>query len=756
MNSNCLKFALALSLTPVLAPAVAQATDRTWDGGGGTRYWTNRFNWVGDVAPVAGDNLRIPGSANQRTTNTFPAVTSFGNVRLGSGYQEIHGNLLRLSGGMRFDDDAFGQGIGIFTPVELTAAQDFILTSAVYPNFHGTFNLGGQTLQITCQQAINNGTTFSGPLTGTGSFLVGSNAYVNLEGTNSFSGSVVVRNKGNLSNSGRNPNGPAWLVQAGGRLRLEEGFVPGATVAAGGELELSVGPPHFGFIAGDLLLQPAATFKVLVSYDYRLVVTGAVTVASAVLDVFPYDYQAFPNNVYTILENIGADPVSGSFAGLPEGAILTYLDASYRISYLGGDGNDITLTLLVPPATGVTRVWDGGGADAYWWNENNWGGNVRPNAGDEVVFPAAASQKANTNDLSFWGVGGFNSLRFDGASYELREAYSPNRLLLQQGLVAANLTGTNVLRLNFSLYQTQTWTVAHSAALLRLAELDDAAPGESTNTFGSGTLRKAGAGTLAIGPVALAHAGGTLADGGVLRLLEGARVEGDLALLSGTLEARSAVSGPFTGTAGVLRLGGAMPTLSDPDAANGLMVRGDATLRPGVIFTPQLDGTNEFHPHPDGTAGLLAFEKGRLDLGNATLLPEVNCSPRAGDVFTIALDLNADGGNITNTFAGLPQGATNQVGPWRFRITYQGEGNRAVQLTALIRAPVFTSVQRKASFAILNGAAEPLRPVQIKATTDFIGWTDLGQTVADNAGHFEFVDPEAGNFPYRFYRAIGL
>jgi fibronectin-binding autotransporter adhesin len=54
-----------------------------------------------------------------------------------------------------------------------------------------------------------------------------------------------------------------------------------------------------------------------------------------------------PFGRFTLIDNDGADPVTGTFAGLPEGAI-TVAGAEngeeLTISYKGGDGNDVVLT----------------------------------------------------------------------------------------------------------------------------------------------------------------------------------------------------------------------------------------------------------------------------------------------------------------------------------------------------------------------------------------------------------------------------
>lgn len=55
-------------------------------------------------------------------------------------------------------------------------------------------------------------------------------------------------------------------------------------------------------------------------------------------------------DVVTIVRKTHPDAIVGTFAGLPEGAIVTPTSGAgtFRISYVGGDGNDITLTYIAP------------------------------------------------------------------------------------------------------------------------------------------------------------------------------------------------------------------------------------------------------------------------------------------------------------------------------------------------------------------------------------------------------------------------
>jgi hypothetical protein len=65
----------------------------------------------------------------------------------------------------------------------------------------------------------------------------------------------------------------------------------------------------------------------------------------------------FQGQTFTILNNDGTEPVTGTFGGLPEGAVTNVRGLTLAISYVGGTGNDVTLTVLqVNPALTVSLV----------------------------------------------------------------------------------------------------------------------------------------------------------------------------------------------------------------------------------------------------------------------------------------------------------------------------------------------------------------------------------------------------------------
>jgi len=50
--------------------------------------------------------------------------------------------------------------------------------------------------------------------------------------------------------------------------------------------------------------------------------------------------------VLTLISNTSANPISGTFSNLPDGAIVTINGNNFQADYQGGDGHDLTLTVV--------------------------------------------------------------------------------------------------------------------------------------------------------------------------------------------------------------------------------------------------------------------------------------------------------------------------------------------------------------------------------------------------------------------------
>jgi hypothetical protein len=78
-------------------------------------------------------------------------------------------------------------------------------------------------------------------------------------------------------------------------------------------------------------------------------VVGAVALEDGVLDLTGTTFAGTVGQSFTILDNDGGDAISGTFKDLPEGAYVPWPPSpnlAAKISYVGGTGNDVVLTLV--------------------------------------------------------------------------------------------------------------------------------------------------------------------------------------------------------------------------------------------------------------------------------------------------------------------------------------------------------------------------------------------------------------------------
>jgi fibronectin-binding autotransporter adhesin len=475
----------------------------------------NSINMTGAVSGVGGIIKTNGGSFLLDASNSFdgPVQILGGVLNLG------HPSALGLPGSGTF----IGSGAVLLLGHTGTLAEHFLsITGSLSALFTNTVT--GQIELPNVGTPFNGGSgrrlTLSGSLTGAGSPLFQGGGTFVLTGTNECTGETSIQN-GTLFVHGRSTAGdlnvsPSTAILGGtgvvGRLSVQNNGTmnPGASPGVLSSSNL------FAANSSTLLFELDAPTAGS-GYD-QLNVSGTVSLGSGAL-ALAVGFTPPHGTVFTIINNDGADAVSGTFGGLPEGATFSTNGLNFRISYIGGTGNDVTLTRFVPP-TGITRVWDGGGTNGFWSNPTNWLGDILPGQGDTLAFPAAAARKVNTNDFASDTV--FNAIQFPGNGYTLRG----NPAGVISSLVGSNATGVNFIDLDLNLGGGQT-VAQHGGAGLVIN--GDVALGGDISVFGSGSVNFNGpvsgaGGVIAQGPgnvilnTANTYAGTTEVQGGTLTI----------------------------------------------------------------------------------------------------------------------------------------------------------------------------------------------------------------------------------------------
>jgi autotransporter-associated beta strand protein len=211
----------------------------------------------------------------------------------------------------------------------------------------------------------NLSTTFSGIIQESGSGT-GTNGSVTkigigtltLSGASTYKGGTTV-STGTLlvKNTTGSATGTGAVTVSGGILG-GRGIISGATtIGTGNGVSGFLQPGKGATTATTLTIQNSLTFKSNGTYTWKLnskkaksdqVIASGVTVEAGA----QFDFTTIGNTkltagkVFTAISNTAATPISGPFANLADGSTVTVGVNKLQVSYSGGDGNDLTLTVV--------------------------------------------------------------------------------------------------------------------------------------------------------------------------------------------------------------------------------------------------------------------------------------------------------------------------------------------------------------------------------------------------------------------------
>lgn len=805
------------------------------------------------VATSSGLGIHFNGASFQRGS---VGISNAAVVELGSAN---YPNLFTVAGTLSAIDTnvAISTGISLLgTNALLAAANDASFTLQ-------SFVSAPADARVQCDVGDDATLTIVGNISTTNGFLMDGSGSVVFRGVKSYTGLTRV-NGGSLFSEGLqagnsvevNDNGAFSGFGVVGPLSCNSGFIAPGSPTTNASLVATQGVNFSTLGALRVRLNGTAPTQ-----RDELRVTGPVILAGARL-VTTLNFNPPIGSAYQVIDNDAADAVIGTFAGLPQNGFHTNGQAVFQVSYTGGSGNDVVLTVARYNFNTVPRHWTGGSTNDLWTNAQNWSNNIAPVAGDPLIFPVTALRRTNQNNFATNTV--FQSITLLGADYRL----AGNPLGLVADLSAQQPSGTNTIALRLSVTGTNEARCVNAAATLvlegpletndRLLVLGGAGRQLVTGAVrGGGSVLKRSTGVVEMRANANSYGGNTEVVDGVLRLAStgpgaaggnltvtnagvlqlsdvtsvneqfflfsrtivsntsaGLTLDGRLAMggspvldiaTTQTVVLRSILDGfgnltkegPGTllaedlGTisptnrffGSVVANGGAVlvrrVTLTNTLTANagatiggtttvGRIVINAGTLAPGFpTNTPgalsargvTLSANATYAVQLNGVQAGLQFDQvkvqGAVALGGATLRATVGFNAVIGTPFQI---IDNDGSDaVVGTFAGLPEGTVFAVSNLFLSITYQGgDGNDVV----LARAPPTTILNPVFNLGDgtkrITGIGLPGGLYLFEATTNLappVAWSFLGSDFADGAGLFEFIDVDATNFLFRFYRA---
>jgi len=656
----------------LLAPPPGWASSLYSWSGAASALWSNPSNWTPNGVPADGDTLAFPsGASNLTNTNDLAASTSFVSMVFnGSGYT-LNGNGIVLT-------SSLSATVGGATTVNLPIN---VATNAV------TFNAYDLTL--------------GGSLSGSGPITIsptGGNG-VHIAASGSYSGTITANGHLQLGAVSL----PIAAIASSNILRLDGTSLPATAVTHGGSSYALNGYGTIGALTATGPVFPAdsyscgnATARQLNTGNLnlngmgcfalngagagtgysQLNVAGTVSLgagSSLNLSLSP-SFVPAQGQSFVLINNDGADPVSGIFNGLPEGSVVT-LNSVYQftVSYVGGSGNDVVLTCTVAP-----HAWTGA-TSALWSNPNNWNPATVPQAGDTLLFPSGAANLTNTNDLAPFTS--FVNLVFGGNGYTL----NGNGIVLTTAISAT--VGSTTINLPINVGINAVTLDAYDLTL-------------GGSLSGTGPITISPTGGYGVHIAASGSYSGTITGNGPLRfdavsLPATAIASNSILRLDGASLPATAVThngGPYAlngyGTIGTLTATGAVFPGGSYSCGSGSSA--------GQINTGNLSlggqGCFALNGAAVGTGYSQLNVAGTVSLGagsslNVSLSPSF--IPALGQPFVL---INNDGADPVNgIFNGLPEGSVvtlNSV--YQFVLSYVGGSGNDVVLTSLNGLPLPT------------------------------------------------------------------
>ncbi|HEY1768974.1 MAG TPA: autotransporter-associated beta strand repeat-containing protein [Chthoniobacterales bacterium] len=195
----------------------------------------------------------------------------------------------------------------------------------------GSVLLRANTLTI---GSNNQSTTFSGVIQGSGGVTKSGTGTLTLSGKNTYTRTTTV-SAGTLGGGGTIAG--SVTVAANARIAPAAGTTTSATMK----------------IKKALTFQASSSYSCLLSGNGRKVRSDQINAKGVTVDSgaqFVLSDQITgrlrSGTSFTVISNTASTPISGTFANLPDGAILTVGDTKLQASYEGGDGNDLTLAVV--------------------------------------------------------------------------------------------------------------------------------------------------------------------------------------------------------------------------------------------------------------------------------------------------------------------------------------------------------------------------------------------------------------------------
>jgi autotransporter-associated beta strand protein len=316
------------------------------------------LHFYGDSSAGAG---QFTVNGGQVSGGGFAIIDFYDTSRAGSASFTINGGANGGTSGLLF---FYGDSLGESAAVKLVDGGNLNISGHSSPGLiigslegDGVVFLGKNDLSVGTNDLS---TIFSGIVQDGGSLTKLGTGTLKLTGANTYTGGTTA-NAGQLvvnNTDGSGTGSGAVRVNAG--ILGGRGTITGAvTIGTGSGTGAFLAPSGESHRPTTLTIQNALSFKADATYIYNVntkktkadkVIANGVTIESGAQFSFGTvgnrNKKLPKGQVFVAISNSAATPIAGTFANLADGSTATVGSNTFQANYEGGDGNDLTLTVV--------------------------------------------------------------------------------------------------------------------------------------------------------------------------------------------------------------------------------------------------------------------------------------------------------------------------------------------------------------------------------------------------------------------------
>ncbi|MDQ3197756.1 MAG: autotransporter-associated beta strand repeat-containing protein [Verrucomicrobiota bacterium] len=332
------------------ANIVNQAGTVSGATGGRTMFWSNSG---AEKATIICEGASVNGALGGLTVFIDRSRADDATLVAESGSNGGSGGLIQFRNGTRGGDARIVLSGDGTLDISLATTRQLTIGSL---EGEGLVFLGLKPLSI---GSNNLSTTFAGIIGDSGLLIKVGAGTLTLSGASTYGGGTTV-SEGSLivSNSSGSATGT-------GSVQVDAGTLGGGGSIAGA-VRVGTGRGEGAFLAPaagtkrktSLTIQDSLTMLADATYTYTFkakgnqartdeVMANKVKLNGASIALQGEGESALQTGLtLTLINNTGATPINGTFSNLPEGAIVNVSGNNLQATYQGGDGNDLTLTVV--------------------------------------------------------------------------------------------------------------------------------------------------------------------------------------------------------------------------------------------------------------------------------------------------------------------------------------------------------------------------------------------------------------------------